>query len=341
MSLIKSPFFRYTVIDELLGRKKWVKTVDIKRIIEEQLAEEVSIRTIQNDLRDLRDDTRLGYNAPIEYDNKNKAYRYTDPEYSIKNFGLKHSEIAAFKFYAQCLSMFRNYSLFSDFSAGLNKIVHGVSIRNRVTQNINPQMIIQADTLNVAKGNEHLGEAVYAIDNHFKIELTYQSFENKTPNKRIVYPYFIQEYRHRWYLLAVSPKETKIKTFAFDRIKKLTAIEEKFNRNIDFEAEEYFKYSFGITTPNEKVEQIVLRFNTTEAPYIKSLPIHPSQEIVNESAKHLDITIRVRISYELKEFILSKTPTITVLSPEHLVIEICNLLSEGQKNYSKKIASRK
>lgn len=310
-------------------------------MVSEKISEDVSLRTIQNDIRALKEDADLNYFAPLEYDTKRKAYRYSEQGYSIKSFGLKEDEVRAFRFYTQCLSAFSGYSIFDDFTSGLNKIIHGISIRNRIAQNTNPQTIIQADTLSVANGNEYLGDAVYAIDNQFKIELTYQSFDSKAATKRVVFPYFIKEYRHRWYLLAASPKEAKIKTFAFDRIRSIAVVEEKFNRNLDFKPDEYFKYSFGITTPDEKVETVVLRFSKGEAPYIKSLPIHSSQEIMNESGKHLDIAIEVRISYELKEFILSKTPTVIVLSPKHLATEICNLLSAGQKNYSKKIALRK
>jgi predicted DNA-binding transcriptional regulator YafY len=341
MSLIKNPFFRYTLIDELLGRKKWVKTTEIKRIIEEKLGEPVSVRTIQNDICDLKDDTRLRYNAPIEYDHTKKAYRYTDPNYSIKNFGLNHNEVTAFKFYTQCLSMFSGYSLFNDFTTGLNKIIQGIDIRSRVTNTNHPLKIIQTDTLIAEKGNEFLGDAVYAIDNQYKIELKYHGFDKKIPTKRLVYPYFIKEYKHRWYLLAVPKDEWKIKTFAFDRIKSLNLIEEKFTKDIDFDADEYFKYSFGITTPNEKVEEVILRFDKSEAPYIKTLAVHPTQQILRESRTSLEICIHVRVSYELKEYILSKTPFLKVVRPKTLASEISELIALGQKKYFKTATSRK
>lgn len=184
-----------------------------------------------------------------------------------------------------------------------------------------------------------LGDVIAAIDNEHKLELVYQSFEGKLPSRRIIFPYFIKEYKHRWYLLGVPANENDIKTYAFDRIKELNVVEEKFDKNVPFDASEYFRHSFGIITPKDEVTEIHLRFDKVEAPYVISLPIHHTQKIIKETKNYLDISIQVRISYELKEFILSKTPRVKVMSPEHLSKEITMMLLEGQKIYEKK-ASR-
>jgi len=341
MSLTKNQIFRLNIIDELLTRKKWVKTKQIQQVIQERLGEKVSQRTIQNDIRELRDDSRLAYYAPIEYDNYNKAYKYSDDDYSIKNFGLRENEIIAFRFYANCLAMFSGYSLFSDFSSGLNKIIDGVSIRGKITNEQNVQRIIQTDSLIAAKGNEFLGDVVFAVDKLYKIELTYQSFDSSRATKRTVFPYYIKEYKNRWYLLGVSAKENKLKTYAFDRIKKVDILDETFNKSVPFDADTFFKHSFGITDPNQKIEEIILRFDKKEMPYIKSLPIHTSQRIVKETGSYSDISIKVGISYELKEYILSKTPTVKVIAPISLADEISKALMHGKNKYLKKPASRK
>jgi len=65
----------------------------------------------------MKEDTRLGYYAPIEYDSKLKAYKYSDPDYSINNFSLTSEEINALQFYAECLQVFSGYKLFDSYTS--------------------------------------------------------------------------------------------------------------------------------------------------------------------------------------------------------------------------------
>lgn len=333
MSATKNQILRLRIIDELLARKSWVKSAVMKKAIEEQLLEEVSIRTIQNDIRDLKEDTRLNYYAPIEYDNKNKAYRYTQDDYSIKNFGLQENEISAFIFYANCLGIFSEYSLFSDFSNGLKKIIEGVKAGSKIADRRNVNKILQSDSLIVAKGQEFLGDIIYAIDKMYKLSVSYKGFEQERASKRVLYPYYIKEYKNRWYLLAVKEKEDKVKIYAFDRMRSVEVLEEVYLKPTPFDAPVFFKHSFGITAPNGNVQEVILRFDKKEMPYILSLPIHPTQRIKKETKKFTDISLRVYDSYELREFIISKTPRVKVISPEYLKEAILQDLIAGQKKY--------
>lgn len=341
MSATKNQIFRIRVIDELLARKNWVKSTTMQKVIVERFGEEVSLRTIQNDIRDLKEDSRLGYYAPIEYDKKKKAYKYTEEGYTIKNFGLREQEISAFVFYANCLDIFKDYSLFNDFSNGLNKIIEGVKAGGKISDRENVNKVLQTDSLIVAKGHRFLGEAVSAIDKQQKVLVEYQGFGWDKPFKRTLSPYFLKEYKNRWYLLATSQKEDKIKTYAFDRIKSMKVLDESFNKIVHFDADEYFKHSFGITAPDGEVMKVILRFDIKEMPYVLSLPIHTTQKVVKEGKSYTDISIDVFDSYELRAYILSKTPAVKVVSPQSLRDAIYESLVKGEKKYNKKSTSRK
>lgn len=86
----KNALIRYKTIDRCLRNKyrKWTLNDLVDACSEalyemEGIAKGVSARTIQGDIQMMRSD-KLGYYAPIEvYDNK--YYRYSDPEYSIRN----------------------------------------------------------------------------------------------------------------------------------------------------------------------------------------------------------------------------------------------------------------
>jgi predicted DNA-binding transcriptional regulator YafY len=330
----KNQVFRLKIIDELLQRNKWVKTSRIIEVIEDKMQETVKERTIQKDMNDLKYDTRLGYNAPIEYNHKEKAYMYTDRNYSINNFSLTAAEIDALKFYAECLQAFSGYKIFDSFTSGINKVIKGVKFKNKLKPSTDPKTILQTDSLVTFEGHEYIERLVYAIDNRYPIQLTYRAYTADQPEKRSLLPIYLKEYRNRWYLLAFKFEEQKIKTYSLDRVKGLRVVEKRSDVNVDFDPAYYFKHSFGITTPDVAVEKVVLGFTNKEVAWVKSLPIHPTQQEEKSIEGYYTISIEVTVSYELYEYILGKTPEIKVFAPESLAKEVGERLEKGRKIYS-------
>ena len=74
---------RYAVIDELLKKNTYVKTAVIAETCKRNLGYAVSQRTIQLDLNSMKNDTFLGFFAPIDYCSKRKAYFYKDSDYQF------------------------------------------------------------------------------------------------------------------------------------------------------------------------------------------------------------------------------------------------------------------
>ena len=331
----KNPNFRIKIIDDLLSRSKWVKTSQIKKAIESKMNETVSERAIQKDINDMKNDTRLEYYAPIEYNKKRGAYCYTEDNYTIRNFSLRPEEITALQFYAECLQAFSGYKLFDSFSSGIKKVIDGVTVRNRMKPSTNPKTIIQTDSLVTPAGHEYLEELVHAIDEKLKTEIAYQPYESGKINTRILHPLFLKEYRNRWYLLAQKLDKKELRTYALDRIKSVKVTDEIVTSDYDFKPEEYFEHSFGITTPDAPIETIILRFSKAESAYITSLPIHPTQQIIKQTTKYLTISIRVILSYEVYDFILSKTPEVKVLAPAKVANTVAEKLKKAADFYKK------
>lgn len=333
MPPIKNQSFRIKIIDDLLSRHKWVKTSTIKRNIESKLMETISERTIQQDITDMKENSLLDYNAPISYNKSRAAYTYDDPDYTIKNFALSSKEVDALKFYAECLQVFSGYKLFDAFTSGIEKVINGVQARRILKPSSNAKLIIQTDSLVTAKGDEYMGDMVYAIDNRLKCEIDYLPYDKNRVSKRLLLPLLLREYRNRWYLLSFRIDIGEIRTYALDRIKSFQMTEEVLGELTDFDPEKYFNHSFGITTPDAKVETIILRFGKKQIPYILSLPVHKTQYVIKKTSRSITISISVILSYEVYEFILSKSPDVKVLSPSHLAREIAGKLKKSASHY--------
>jgi hypothetical protein len=63
------------------------------------------------------------------------------------------------------------------------------------------------------------------------------------------------------------------------------------------------------------------------------LPIHPNNKILKETLDYIIICIEVTLSYELYEYILSKTPNVKVVSPQKVVKEITSRIAKAKKLY--------
>ena len=126
MAISKHPFGRYHIIDRELRRHDFVKTKEFKEIIEDELSINVSEKMINEDIIAMRDDSLLGYYAPIAYNNSKKAYYYTDREYTIKAFRLNQNDINAIMFYAKAINQYKEYEVFEDFSNAIEKILDAV-----------------------------------------------------------------------------------------------------------------------------------------------------------------------------------------------------------------------
>lgn len=84
---------RYSVINAMLRRNDYVKTSSLVKKCIESTGYKVSARTIQLDIEAMRYDPFLGYNAPISYNSRHKAYYYEDRSYMLYPFTFSPSEL--------------------------------------------------------------------------------------------------------------------------------------------------------------------------------------------------------------------------------------------------------
>ena len=161
---------------------------------------------------------------------------------------------------------------------------------------------------------------LHAIKNRFQIQFSYQKFWEEESSSRVADPYALKEFKNRWYLLAKANKDDKIKSFALDRLTNLQVSNTKFPYPNNFNIEAYFRYCFGILNPNdEEPQDILLSFNPIQGQYIKSLPLHETQQIIVDSDKEFLIKLRLYISYDFIMELLSFGDKMKVLQPKMLV----------------------
>ena len=182
------------------------------------------------------------------------------------------------------------------------------------------------------KGSELLPLLSEAIQSFRWVSFSYQSYGSNQKRRRKVIPLFLFEYKHRWYLLA--QEKEKVKTFGLDRMTEAEWLPELFEpaaQAIDFT--EYFRHTLGVSWYELPPEEIVLSFHPSQAPYLKALPLHHSQAILQDNSGAFVIRLRLIINFELKQEILSYGSKVKVLAPARLAEEIRKEYEEAIKNY--------
>ena len=257
----------------------------------------VSKRTFQRDL----DDIRSLFNIDIQYNFTRRCYSITEEENPEVN--------------ERILEAFDTFNALN-VSDGLSKYIHFEKRR--------PQ------------GTENLYGLLHAIKNRFQIHFSYQKFWEEEPMKRNAEPFGLKEFKNRWYVICKDLKDEKIKTFALDRLTGLEITKKKFIFPKDYNIEESFRFCFGIISPNdEKPQEIVLSFDPFQGKYIKTLPLHGTQQVLVDNKDELQVKLKLCITHDLVMELLSYGDNLKVLKPKTLTKQMKSILEKTFKKYAK------
>ncbi len=184
------------------------------------------------------------------------------------------------------------------------------------------------------QGTENLNGLLHAIKNHFQIRFKYQKYWEDELTHRIAEPLALKEFRNRWYVLATDLKDSKIKSFALDRLTELDITRRLFESPANFDINTYYKYAFGIISPNGmEPQEIILSFDPNEGEYIKSLPLHESQKVIIDNDEELMISLNIVVTHDLLMEILSHGEYVKVIAPENLVRDITTAYKNALNQY--------
>ena len=170
------------------------------------------------------------------------------------------------------------------------------------------------------KGTDNLYGLIHAIKNRLRIRFDYEKYWDESITNRLVEPYCLKEFKNRWYLVARDVKDSAPKTFALDRMTALEITNVKFVMPATFDMNGMFRHCYGIIArQNEKPEEVVLSFDPEQGKYIKSLPLHETQEISVDTEDELRVKLMVHTTYDFVMELLSHGSNVKVLRPASLV----------------------
>lgn len=326
---------RIELIDQCLRNKLRQWTLDslvdaINEALEERYGKRTSKRTIQNDLRYLREQRF----APIKRIRVGTVNYFSYEEsFSIKNLPISSEEITFLQDGIKILRQVNDFRIIDDVEAIINKL------QNTVNANIPDQStFIQFEKHHHALGVEFIDPLFVAIRAKLCLRITYQSFNAIEATELLCHPYLLKEYRNRWFLFCRKRNSNQITTLALDRIKSIKNSSHSFIENDLFDPQTYFEHVIGVSIPdNALIENIEIKVNLAQAPYVLTKPIHQSQRVIKRYKNgDLMIALRVMPNFELKALLLSFANAIEIRKPISLRNEIAHCLRLAANQYHKK-----
>ena len=342
MPVNRNTLLRYKTIDRMLQKGRKVTLDELIEACNVVLYEtngygEVSRRTIQHDIREMRYSLALGYYAPIKVVDK-KYYKYDEYGYSITQIPISYEDIVQLSESVGLLKQMCSFKGFGGVEDAVNRLADYLT-----SMRYNKEPVILLENNDRVRGQNYFTDLHDAIINKRPVRITYKSFQWSNTSTFFFSPYILKEFRNRWFVYGRRHDcpDTPLTNLALDRIEEEitdASNEEHYLNDNSFHPNEYFRDMIGVTrNADSPVEHVTFIASASEAPYISTKPLHHSQkEIEALPDGRVVFSIDVVLNYELERDLLGYGEGITVLTPDSLVEKLYKRLAETLGNYEKR-----
>jgi predicted DNA-binding transcriptional regulator YafY len=328
MPVVKEARLREKIIDQILrNRNRKYTAEEIKNKVNRDLDKDVSISTIYNDLKHIRDE----YGAVIAKNERSQLY-YQDDTFSIEKAPLDDEDKKLLDMATTIFRIFSSSPIFGKFENTINKILTGSAIskieRNRMD-------CIQPEQNNSVVGVQYIEPILDAILEHKAIEIEYQKAGQEIETK-VISPYVLKQVDQHWYLIGYDHvKTSQTKNYALDKILSVKLSKAPYFVDDSFDASQFFKYSYGIyQNHKDKPQKIKLTFKDPYINHVMNYPLSPYQtHSLSKDGKTLTVNLELYESYEIVSEILKYGASVKVLAPASLAKKIKGIAEEIVKSY--------
>lgn len=206
------------------------------------------------------------------------------------------------------------------------------AVSNLISENLSLKDRILVTQIPSARN--HLATLLEAMKENRVVTITYCGFNKSQSHSFPVEPYCVKLFDNRWYVLAHNVRFDDCRIYGLDRIERLEVTDDTFKLPEDFSASEYFSDYFGIVIDKDiRPQRIVIRAYDEHIPYMKSLPLHRSQRLLEENDGYADFELFLAPTYDFVMGLLHVGTMIEVMSPASLRKTMKEWVSEMYEMY--------
>ena len=288
---------------------------------------EISAKTAQRSIDFMRD--RIG--APLEYDQHQKGYRYSDESFILPSFHVSQEEMVSILLARNLLSNSAGGLIsrfIQSFGRKLFATMGGIGftqdkLRYAFSAVWNGYSPSQASTFRIV---------LNALLQNRLFTCSYASPASRRATVRTIAPHHLQHYMGSWVLIGWCHLKQDWRKFFLSRMSDPTLSDESFSPRPKNEWEPLIQSSFGIFQGGEPIS-VILQFNSFRAPWIREQVWHPDQSMETLPDGGLRLTLPVTDFREIKMKVLQFGADVEVIEPEELRKEIREEIQKMAKIY--------
>ena len=187
------------------------------------------------------------------------------------------------------------------------------------------------------RGIEYLNTILKAIDEGKTISFFYQSYYSTEKKAKLnVIPCFVRMFESRWYLIAEYLDRSKTWVYALDRMQETTVGTLSLRSLPDNNPENYYQGCFGIIRDDKKPELIKVKVYGQQVGYLRSLPLHSSQEEIETEEDYSIFSYYLRPSFDFMQRILWHREKAVIIEPTTVREEMKRLITSMLNEYKNK-----
>lgn len=329
----KNASIRYTVLDRCFrDRRKRYYIDDLVDACNNELSNydgsSVSERQVRDDISFMQREAGGAVPLEMKRDGHRVYYRYSDPDFSIKNLPMSQKEVEMLTDTINMLSRFKGLPNHEWLNATLAQMKSTFNIDNAQQSYVS---FAQNEDL---KGLNLFTPLYEAIASHQVLALQYHKFNGESW-KRTVHPYQLRQYNNRWFLVGKEPAQSDklpLVVIPLDRIDDYKVLEDVRFEPYPGDIDGCFKDIVGVSLRfKEPCQHIVFKAYPSIAPYIETKPIHHSQRVVERQTEYTVFSLDLIPNYEFETIMMAYADNCEILEP----LSLREKLSERAKNIVK------
>lgn len=241
-----------------------------------------------------------------------------------------------FEVQIQYVKLLGKYNILNSDNIQENKLLSWILASYRlgnISAEIKKKQVVQLE--GPAPRSEFLPLILEAIESKSILIFDYKSHYKESEHIQF-YPVFVRLSQQRWYVIGWNLKKKAVRVYAFERMKDVN-IEKYDGKSIlhNINQKEFFAYSYGVLN-DEEPNLVKIRAFWPQNLYLKDVPLHNSQEVVEENDDYTDFELYVRPTYDFIQALLAQREQIKVLEPISLKNKMKRIILKMLCHYEEK-----
>ena len=213
-----------------------------------------------------------------------------------------------------------------------NWLFSTLSVSNVLDENVALHSRILLES--IPSGEQTLRQVFRAMREGRRMMMTYRRYGAASANSFSAALYCVKLNRPH-YVGGKKVDEESFAIFSLDRVEHIELQQTRFTLDPAFDAAAFFDECFGVEVGDDsKPERIVLRAYGLEQHYMRDLPLHHSQRVLEKTDEYTDFELHLRPTSDFKAHLMSRGQWLQVRSPQSLADEMQQWLQAALNRYA-------